>query len=374
MNDPLISDSELTKESTFKELLSKDKASSEAEQLFLSDVYFSMIETINDNCKKSLLDMGLYHLSRPGKLLRSRIVYNLGTLYKVPKTQMLKWAMACELLHEASLIHDDLQDGDDMRRDQKSIWAKFGNAQAINLGDFLLMLSFKPLETLSSRLTALHCKTALKLVQGQAKEHDMNTKSDVQRILDLKTKAYTESITDEYIECVQGKTGALFSSLATGVSYLANTCEFERHYLDSVFCDLGVIFQIQDDLLDLFGDKKRGLQGADIQEGKFSVLIAIHIDSHKEDQAYIQSVLSKPRKDTTTEDIESIKNLLVEKGTLNRSVSFLTTKINDLKTYLLENQQPDFNGQLFEQILAFVDQILQPINAIYKSPPRSSDL
>lgn len=348
-----------------KDQLSQDKES--AEKVFLSDVYFSMIELINESCKKSLLDMGLYHFCRPGKMIRSRIIYNLGCLYKVPKPQLLKWAMACELLHEASLIHDDLQDGDEVRRDQMSIWAKFGKAQAINLGDFLLMLSYSPLESLSSRLTALHSKTALQLVQGQANEFDMNQRSETQKILDLKTQTYTDSLTDEYIECVQGKTGALFSSLATGLSYLASTGEFERHFLDTVFMNLGVIFQIQDDLLDLFGDKKRGLQGADIQEGKCSILIAIHYDSHSEDLAYIQSVLAKPRKETTSEDIQSIKSLLSDKGTLNSCLKFLNSKIEDLKLYMQDNKQPDFNPELFDQILNFINQILEPIESIYKT-------
>ncbi len=339
----------------------------EGEALFLSDVYFSMVELINENCRKSLLDMGLYHFAQPGKMIRSRIIYNLGLLYNVSKPQLLKWAMACELLHEASLIHDDLQDGDEIRRDQKTIWAKFGQAQAINLGDFLLMLSYRPLESLSSRLTSLHSKTALDLVQGQASEFEMNHRSSNEKILDLKTKFYSESLTDEYLECVQGKTGALFSSLAIGVAYLASTGEFERHFLASVFKDLGVIFQIQDDLLDLFGDKKRGLQGADIQEGKYSALIAIHFDSHPADKPYIHSVLIKPRKETTAEDIESIKALLLEKGTLNQCIDFLNTKINDLKNFLLTNHQVDFNPNLYDQIMKFIEHILQPIQTIYQN-------
>ncbi len=342
-----------------------DNERNKEEALFLSDVYFSMVELINISCKKTLLDMGLYHFNKPGKMIRSKIIYELGLSYNIPLTQLLKWSMACELLHEASLIHDDLQDGDKIRRDQKSVWFRYGAAQAINLGDFLLMLSYQPLGSLSSRLTSLHVQTSLKLVQGQANEFDMG-KTKINSTLDLETKVLNESITDEYLDCVRGKTGALFASLATGISFLASTGEFERRYLDDIFLELGVIFQIQDDLLDLFGDKKRGAQGADIGEGKCSVLIAIHFDSYPEDIAYINSILEKPRNDTTIEDIENLKCIFIEKGTLNSCIVFLKTKINELKAHMSDRQDSGYNADIVSKVLTFIEQILAPIQHVYE--------
>ncbi len=333
------------------------------EFVFKNSVYYSLIELINDNCKDPLYSMGMYHFSKPGKMVRSSIIFKLGRIYNLDQNILLKWAMSCELLHEASLIHDDLQDGDKTRREQATIWSKFSKAQAVNMGDFLLMLSYLPLEHLPQNLTPLHSKTALKLVQGQASEFEL-TKNQTLRGPSLNT-LYGSCITDTYLDCVRGKTGALFSSLASGVARLSNCKRDEIQFLEQIYLDLGIIFQVQDDLLDLFGDKKRGFQGSDIQEGKCSVLIAKHYDEYPEDKIMIQGILNKPRQDTSVQDIEKIKTLFLDKGTLVLCLEFLENQIADLNKFIKKDANLNFNTSIFNHIQKLIAHILEPINNIY---------
>ena len=89
--------------------------------------------------------MALYHLRTGGKRLRGRLALCAAKDQSVNPEQALLWAAACELLHNATLIHDDIQDNDPIRRGQPSLWKKFGVAQAINVGDFFIFKAFRSL-------------------------------------------------------------------------------------------------------------------------------------------------------------------------------------------------------------------------------------
>lgn len=322
------------------------------EKNFSEQIFSNLNDLVIQNSKGSLKTMGLYHLSSPGKFLRSKIISKLGSIYELSSLEILNWSLTCELLHEASLIHDDLQDGDINRRNQTSVWQKFGSAQAINLGDFFLMLSFLPLGHLHQSLTTLHSKTALKLVEGQANESDLN---DL-----IQSK---ESFQTHYVECAHHKTGALFASLAQGVGLIAGVKHSELKFLTDIFSNLGLIFQIQDDILDLFGNKKRGLQGSDIQEGKCSALIAIHLDNNIKDLEPIKSILSKSRQETTNEDIDCIRKLILEKNTLSKTLDLMQDEIKNIKISFDQNTEL-YNPLLQEEVSKFILQILKPIESI----------
>ncbi len=355
-----------------------------SEKNFLSDVYYTTVELISENSQDQLLDMCLYHFAKPGKMLRSRLIYKLGQVYQTPIQDLLNWALSCELLHEASLIHDDLQDGDLTRRDQLSVWNKFGSAQAINLGDFLLMLSYLPLSkakaadtqlnsdaakslNLTEKLIQLHCFTALKLVQGQSSEFELNKSSchvlnSSENFNGTSNPQIKNSVIESYLNCVRGKTGALFSSLAKGVGLLSHCEKDEVLFLEKTFLEIGVIFQIQDDILDLFGDKKRGFQGSDIQEGKYSVLISKHFDEYPEDIKVLKEILSKPREATSVKDISFVKELFLSKGTLVLCLELLEEIIFNLKKLLTNSVNTGFNPSLAKHIELMLQHILEPIH------------
>ena len=82
------------------------------------------------------------HLNTGGKRLRARLALTAARALGQPRDRWLEWAAAVELMHNATLIHDDIQDGDRLRRGKETTWVRYGVPQAINAGDLGLMLPF----------------------------------------------------------------------------------------------------------------------------------------------------------------------------------------------------------------------------------------
>src|SRR5207253_5923232 len=163
------------------------------------------------------------------------------------------WGVSCELLHNASLIHDDIQDGDQLRRGQRALWARYGVAQAINAGDLCIALGYGALEAVSGgdalrwHLTKIVARSSRHIVEGQAREM-LLLSSGVPRW-------------EDYATCVEGKTSALFALPVEGAAIVAGSSLEHAAALAAACRPLGLLFQIQDDVLDLFGDNGRDARG-----------------------------------------------------------------------------------------------------------------
>lgn len=289
---------------------------------FLDQVQ-SLIETkIRSNTEGKLQEMALYQAQNPGKKLRSQLIYHLAnSLGAEDFSKIGLWAASNELMHEATLIHDDIQDQDHIRRGQDSLWKKFGLAQAINVGDFLLLLSLKPLTQIGHiKLIEEQINTSFKLALGQAEE--------------ISQKETTNLQDHFYINCIEKKTASLFSNLAIGVCEILNLSDLNKAEMSEVFLKLGCIFQMQDDILDLYGDKGRKSCGCDIKEGKISFLIHTHILHNPEDRQFLNNLLSKEYNETTQEEVENLKDIFLKKKTLEFCVETLKLEILALKSFL----------------------------------------
>lgn len=230
------------------------------------------------------------HLQTGGKRLRARLALATMQALGAPMEDALPWAVATEMLHNATLVHDDLQDGDAVRRGQPAVWARHGVNQAINVGDLMLMLPFRALEHLDTQPARCWClsralaRSAEEVVRGQAAELDLLPR----RRLDW----------DGYRSAVEGKTAALFSLPVYGSCILAGASDAEATALSNELRPIGVLFQVADDILDLYGDKGREAPGADLREGKVSALVVEHLRLHPEDRQELLALLETPR-DTT---------------------------------------------------------------------------
>ncbi len=250
------------------------------------------------------------HLATGGKRLRARLALAALEALDQPRTAGVAWAAACELLHNATLVHDDLQDGDRVRRGHPTVWAVHGAAQAVNAGDLLLMLPYLALEHLDTppgrrwtlaRSIAGHATAA---VRGQAAEP----------ALDPCGGAGWE----EYRAVAEGKTGALFQLPVEGAALLAGRSPEESRRLASAFRTLGVLFQLQDDVLDVFGEKGRDAPGSDLREGKASALVVEHLTLHPEDGPWLRSLLAAPRHETPQAEVERAVERFRAGGALGR--------------------------------------------------------
>ncbi len=223
---------------------------------------------IGDDSVKAHYGMMRYHLGwadehfQPshfpsGKRLRPMLCLLSCVEVGGDPTQALPAAAAIEILHNFSLIHDDVEDADELRRHRLTVWKQWGIAQAINVGDGMFALAFAAMQRLSRRgvppktcLDALEqfTQTCLALTEGQ--------------YLDISFEQRNNVTVDEYMRMIQGKTAALLgASLAIG-ALLGGATPVQETELLQFGQALGLAFQIRDDILGIWGDPETTGKGA----------------------------------------------------------------------------------------------------------------
>lgn len=271
----------------------------------------------------SLTKVIQYQILSGGKRIRAKMAYILSIELGTSHDNAIIWACICETLHNASLIHDDLQDQDPYRRDQESLWKRFDAHTAITAGDFLIFLSIQMIQSLKLndhikiKLTELITKISMRLANGQFNE------------LSLKLQPI-ESIWTSYLHTVEQKTSALFELPLVGAGLMSSRPELELYELKKLSNDFGQLFQVQDDIIDLYGNKGRKSFGNDIREGKLSALCAQHLLLKPVDHKKILNILNLDRDHTTSENIKLLKNSFSESGSLKLCMHFVQQKIEDI--------------------------------------------
>lgn len=256
-------------------------------------------------------------------------------------------ASAVELLHNFSLIHDDIQDNSDMRHSRPTVWKQWGIANAINAGDAMFTLAYAALAALASRLEAprmvklwrIFNATNLELTRGQH--------------LDMRFEHQPSVSENDYISMIRGKSAALLASCAQLGALIAKDDEtITSHYADFGM-NIGIAFQIRDDILGIWGDPNLTGKSAatDIISRKKS-LPALYGLAHSPEFAaiYHQST------DLSDADVQQAVTLLNAVGareyTIRQEQSYY-----DRAMRALQLAQP--TGHAAEQLRAFVEFLFQ---------------
>jgi farnesyl diphosphate synthase len=205
-----------------------------------------------------------------GKRLRPFLVVAAGELQDVPEARSLRVGAAIEMIHGYSLIHDDLPAMDDaaLRRGRPSCHRQFDEASAILAGDALQALAFEVLtEPATHPDAAVRCALALGLARAAGAAGMCGG-----QMIDLLAEGQALDL-EQVLELQRLKTGALIRFACESGAVLGAASEADRAALAAFAADLGLAFQIQDDLLDLTGDAaKTGKdQGLDAAAGKATV-------------------------------------------------------------------------------------------------------
>ncbi len=215
-------------------------------------------------------EMIRYQLETGGKRIRPSIVLGVHRAFGGEDGKALPFAAAVEIIHNASLVHDDIQDRDEFRRGRFAAWRRFSTDQAINLGDILFTLAFEVFmksairDTTKLEIVRLTMRAVGELVNGQVQEIVFRQLGGVS--------------VDDYLSMVDGKTGALFRLASKGAFALTeNGQDGCMDDLGSLGRYLGSMFQVRDDLIDILGLKEGREPGCDVMEGKISVLTSISI-------------------------------------------------------------------------------------------------
>jgi len=296
------------------------------------------------------------HLGSGGKLMRARLCLAAAASLGAAREDAVPWAAAVELLHNATLIHDDIQDGDLLRRGQPTVWVRHGVAQAINAGDLLLMLPVVALDHLDvsgdvrwalARSLATHASST---VRGQSQELDL-----------LKTGQLDRA---SYTHAVVGKTGSLFALPVEGAALIAGHTPANARALGRCFTNLGVLFQLQDDVLDLYGDKGRGHRGSDLEEGKVSALVLAHLERVPADREWLLDLLAAPRDLTAPDAVNKAIQVFRESGALGDVLA----EIQALSELLVSDPQLAGNPALLLLAREVCGLAIEPIHHLLGAP------
>ena len=196
-----------------------------------------------------------YSLLPGGKKIRSKILTDVGKIFGVSYKTLIKIGAAVECIHAYSLIHDDLpcMDNDDIRRGKLSTHKKFGEATAVLAGNSLLTLAF---EILSNKNVLLTEKIKIKLIKLISKSSG-HTGIAGGQLLDLNFEKKKNISINKIIAMQIKKTGKLFVFCCLAPAIISNKKQKIINQLEKIGYEIGLLFQIVDDLIDYRGNSKK---------------------------------------------------------------------------------------------------------------------
>ena len=294
-----------------------------------SKQYFNKIksELNNLNLKnnpKELYEPIKYILKMKSKKIRPILSILAYKLKKNNWQKIVQYVIAIELFHNFTLIHDDIIDNAILRRGEKTIHNKWNNNIGILAGDLLMILANKlfsnlPLKIMQKVLKRFN-EIAIKIFEGQ--HYDMNYENE---------KSITEK---QYINMIRLKTATLigFSLELGGILSKMKNLDIKNLYRFGEF--IGIGFQLQDDYLDVFGDKKFGKKiGGDILLNKKTYLLIKLLESTNEKE---KTIINKwiNNSNNSTKKIEAITNLMKDKNIDSITKSVINDYFNKAFDYL----------------------------------------
>ncbi len=263
-----------------------------------------------DSEKHPLWQSMSYYPEAGGKKLRPFLAMISAGALGVEEEKALPYGVAIELVHNFTLVHDDIMDDDDMRRGQKTLHKKIGDAHAINAGDGLFALSFKilsetnvPGESVRKLLEELSSSVVV-IAEGQEEDMSFEETFDI-----------TE---DEFITMIEKKTSYLFKAATRGGAIIADADQEEIEHMSEYAIKMGIAFQIQDDYLDLVGDQEEiGKDvGSDIRRGKRTLMV-IHALHNLEENKKNRLIEILEKEDNSVDEVKEAMALMRSVGSID---------------------------------------------------------
>ncbi len=267
--------------------------------------------------------MSDHHLNSGGKRLRALLTLGSAKLsgYELGNRD-INLAACVELIHAATLLHDDVIDESAIRRGVKTTNSIWGNQSSILVGDYLLSRCFEIMvEDGDLEILKLLSSTSAKIAQGE--------------VLQLQHKGEADLLEDTYINIINLKTASLFSAATKTGACLAKSNEKEKNALESYGKNLGLAFQIADDALDYYAKEKLfGKEvGKDFFEGKATLpLIIIFQKGNDEERNFLSEILKKETRneDDFSETLALINKYKAVEASLKRAEYFVNVSYDAL--------------------------------------------
>jgi len=270
--------------------------------------------------------MSNHHLRSGGKRLRALLTLESAKLtgYKEDKRD-INLAACVELIHSATLLHDDVIDESELRRGVKTTNSVWGNQSSILVGDYLLSRCFEMMvEDGDLEVLKLLSSTSSKIAQGE--------------VLQLQHKGEADLLEETYIDIINLKTASLFSAATKTGACLSGSNEKEKKALESYGRNLGLAFQIADDALDFYAKEKLfGKEiGKDFFEGKVTLpMIIIFQKGNKEEKNFLNDIMKKEKR--TEQDFSNTLSLINKyktvEATLKKAEYFVNVSYDALAIF-----------------------------------------
>ena len=212
-----------------------------------------LIKYLEYQKQSSLISPMKYGIISGGKKIRSTIIFEAGKIFNINEKKLINICAAVECIHSYSLIHDDLpcMDDDSIRRGKPSTHVKYGEASAVLAGNSLLTLAF---EIITDQKYSLNSEFKIELVNYLANCSGHTGIAGGQE-LDLKFEKKRKKL-KQIIDMQKKKTGKLFNFCLFAVGVIANKSSKEKLFLSNLGEEIGLLFQLADDFLDIKGTKK----------------------------------------------------------------------------------------------------------------------
>jgi geranylgeranyl diphosphate synthase type II len=313
-------------------------------QEFIADYLESQYETKEP---RNLYEPIHYILGLGGKRMRPVLTLMSAEVFDADYKKALPAALAVEVFHNFSLIHDDIMDDAPLRRGNVTVHEKWDINTGILSGDAMLILAYQYFEkyepAIFRELAKLFSKTALEVCEGQQWDVDFETRTDVSIL--------------EYLKMIQYKTAVLVAAAMKMGAIIAETSEDNANLIYDFGLNLGLAFQLQDDYLDAFGNPETfGKQvGGDIIENKKTYLYLKALEFASNDQAKKLVDLFSIHPQDSFDKIEAVKEIFVASGaaqeTKNAIQDFTFKAFDTLKNISIDNDKKEMLRAFGENLM-----------------------
>ena len=304
------------------------------------------IKLFNDSLSHTdgLLSQVLEHIrSRGGKRMRPMLILLIAKNYGGISSVTQHSAVGLELLHTASLVHDDVVDESKERRGQASVNAEYNNKVAVLVGDYVL----------STALLNVALTNNTHIVQSLAELGRTLSNGEILQLSNIQNSEFSEGV---YYEVIKMKTAALFEACCEIGAMSANATEEDLEKAKSFGRNLGIIFQIRDDIFDYYDSKEIGKPtGNDMAEGKLTlpVLYALNSTEDEEMKAIARKVKSR---DVSQEEISR----LVAFTKANGGIEYAEQKMLELRSQCLQFIDAEsVTEEIRIALTAYIDYVIQ---------------
>ena len=286
------------------ELLYKKVICNELEQL-----ENTLNESINSDIELAMKVSG-YIVKSGGKRIRPAICILVAKTLGYSEPDLIRLASSIELLHTATLIHDDVVDESLVRRGKESIQAKWDDAHGVLVGDFVYSKAFQLMASFDNPKIIRELANATnKISEGEVLQLSLKTQSNLSK--------------EDYFNIINRKTAELFKVSAITAGILSECTKPELDSLNNFATSLGLAFQIQDDILDYYGQESlTGKKvGKDFEEGKFTLPIILSLKTMSKTSKTRLLSLFETRK---IEDFDEILDLMEGEKTTEQLQTIFT--------------------------------------------------